>query len=456
MPILDYTGANSGLFVHLGSGIARINSYEALGKTTLANDLQSLLTTYGLTWLPHEGIAAQYEQFRDNITQIRETIASYIDRRLVDYNKVLKPLGLYEGSSTEETLINLKKAMKEDNQTVKACLCSISSPTYKSTNYGNGKLYNSLILDGFNPPLQNGYSDYFYSETVSQLCVPSEKMVLECVSDSWRDGLPIGGELWKWNGGNQFSALDVRDEGSGAGPSIQTVDSSSENMLSNPSFDTWSNSSSAPSGWTKSGTLSRSSIPLYSGYSCAFNGTGSLSQKISSFSLQSRRCYFVGFSARSLFGGPVPGVNVYFSLSGSSFLPGPQASLDCSTFSGTAWKQCGAFVITPSLISSDINATVYCSGPGVIVDSLCVVPVQYHGGLTVAIQSGSNPFQIGDKITFDVSNNQAGKFQNFFRKWYKTQLPSVNSSSTQGTFLTLLMLQLFSSGQETISDTLVS
>jgi hypothetical protein len=455
MPVIDYTGANSGLFVHLGALISRINSYQAVGNTTLPADLSSLLTAFGVVWLPEEGIAAYYEGLRDSVTNWRQGLAGWGDRRLLDFDRVLRPVGLPAGSGVPETLIALRRAMRDDAQTVRACLCGAGSPSYAAANRGNGKAWITTTLDGFNAPVAGGIADWSYDGQATQMTVPSETMTLECVADSVMDGMPRGGEAWRWWGHPDNGPLDVRSEGSGEGPGLLTADSG-ENLLANSSLDTWGDSTTAPSAWTKTGSVSRNStVRLHSsGYAATFGGSGSLAQRIAAGNVQGRRRYWIGFSARAA--SALPGVSVTLGLSGTGFAPGSQASIDGAALAANTWSQAGAFVTLPSPAPSDLTITLATTGGGVTVDGLTMAPAIYHGGLGLAVQGGSTVWQRGDRITWSVTNNQAGKFQDYFRRWYRCQLPAVAGPPAQGTFLTLLMLLMPSSGAETIADTLVA
>jgi hypothetical protein len=455
MPILDYTGANTGLFVHAGAIIARINSYQAVGNTTLPADLADLLAAFGTTWLPEEGVASYYDGLRDSVTGWRQGLASYADRRLLDFETVLRPMGLPVGSGLPEALIALRRAMRDDAQSVKACLCGVGAPAYASANRGNGKAWLTTTLDGFNAPVAGGLADWSYDGEATQLAVPSETMTLECVADSVMDGMPKGGEAWRWWGHPDHGPLDVRSEGSGEGPGLLTADRG-ENLLSNGSLDTWGDSGSAPSGWSRIGSVTRNStVRLHgTGYAATFGGAGSLTQRIPAGSVQGRRRYWIGFSARAA--AALPGVSVQLRLEGTDFAPGSVAQIDGSTFVADTWKQTGAFVTLPSPVPADLQAVASCTAGGVTIDGLTVAPAVYHGGLGAAVQSGSTVWQRGDRITWSVTNNQAGKFQDFWRRWYRCQLPCVAGTPAQGTFLTILLLQIFSQGVETIADTLVA
>src|SRR5262249_45274602 len=119
MPAIVYTGPG-GLFTRLGVLISRINSYGALGTTTLPADLAAVLAGLGTSWLPSEGVAARYESMRDDVTAWRRGLARFCDRILTDRDTVQVPLGLTNASQAQ-VLAALIRRMRDDGQTVKAC-----------------------------------------------------------------------------------------------------------------------------------------------------------------------------------------------------------------------------------------------------------------------------------------------------------------------------------------------
>jgi hypothetical protein len=452
MPVIDYDGAAAGVFTHLGAIIARINSYRALGQTTLPADLLTLVTSFGVTWLPPEGIAGQYEGFRDAVTGLRQGLAGFADRRLLDLETVTRPLGLQPGAGIEETLLALRKAMRDDSETVRACACAAGAVAYHASNEGDGRVWVTSILDGFNAPVSGGISDWSYDGKASEMMVPGETMTLECVADAGADGLPEGGEAWSWNGAPDHGPLDVRNEGSGVGPGMQTANSG-YNLMQNGSLDSWSSATKA-SAWTNAaGTPARTTDAAAGGYAAALGSGTTLTQPVPSGTLQGRRRYFLGFLAKAA--AALPGASVSLSLQGTGFAPGSQASLDGATLS-SSWSHAGAFVTVPSPVPSDLRVQLEVAGGTVTVDECVLAPAVYHGGVGVAVQGGTVPWQRGDRATFSVTNDEAGKFQNFFRKWYRAQLPSVAGPPAQGMLLTLLMLMMPSQGVETISENLVA
>lgn len=426
---LSYTN----VFGDLGKLIARLNSYATLGGTTLPADLLVLLTQFGTRWLPPEGIASYYAGLQGNVASWRQGVAAFADRRLLDNDTVLTPLGLSPSAGLDAVLAALQKQMTLDGQTVKACSCTLGAMTPAAGNAGNGQAWATLVMDGFNPPVLGALASYLYAGVQSQLCVPSETMTLSCIADSILDGTSEGAEAWSWTGGPQYPDLDTRAEGSGAGPGVSTAHG--QDLLSNGSLEDWS--SSVPVGWTlATGTLVEDTTTfLRGGSSARFTGDGStvllMSQPVSPGVLQGKRRYHVGLAMRSD-GTPAPAtLRVYFSGTGYA-VTGESLSVPGGSFPG-AWTLYSFFLNTPAPIPADwaLNVSIdgVPAGVNVWFDSLSLAPAVYHGGVGLAITSGSSPWQRGDRLTFSVANNGAGLFQSFFRRHYLVQLPSVNTAS---------------------------
>jgi len=90
------------------------------------------------------------------------------------------------------------------------------------------------------------------------------------------------------------------------------------------------------------------------------------------------------------------------------------------------------YINLPSDIPSDLKLVIKVTGTltssaRVLVDNLAFGPVTYFGGAHVVLSSGRDKWLKDDKITWTVTNNDAGVIQTFFRKAYSLQLPSSGS-----------------------------
>jgi hypothetical protein len=458
---LSYTGG-TGLFTHLGKIIGRINSYTSFSSSTLAADQTALFNAFASLWLPTGGIASVYKNFQDGISTDRRTLAGFANARLTDPATVLTQFSapLSGTAGVASVVPALQRQMVLDGQTVKASMVTVGAVTPLAGNAGNGTAFVTRELDGYNPPVQGAAANPLYTGWQSQMCAPAETMTLECVQDNSSGGLNSGSEIWQWTGGTSYPAMDWRPEGSGSGPTLYS-DQGSGNLTFNGNFINWSGS--LPVNWAAVGAsgISRASaadkfLPDYTAGAVLFSGDGFTSMRLSQAvgnGLSGRRKYSATFAVKAT-GATSGTVRVGFLDGGSGYLDFPAASL------GSTYQYLQVFHNVPSPVPNNyacgVSVVGLNDGASVWVGSASLAPTTYHGGVGVNLVAGSTPWQRGDRLTFTVANDQAGKFQDFFRAWYKAQLPSVYSGASQGTALTLPFLLLASQGAEGISDALVS
>ncbi len=430
----------SEVFGDLGKLISTINSYKSIATTDLPADLAALIAQFDDRWLPEEGIAATFEGLKGSITSWRQTLGGYCDRRLLDFDSVGTFLSLDRGASVQTIVAALRRKMVTDSETVLKCVATVGSVTAASGNAGNGTAYVTSILDGYNPPVVDGQANVAYNGLTTEMTVPSETMTLECLADSATHGLTEGAEQFSLTGGPVYSGLDYRAEGSGRGPAMVVADAGN-NLLQNGNLEYWS--SNIPASWSlTSGTAGTHLLQetgasnIYRGTSSAkFAGAGTtirISQSISPSRMQGRRRYFVGCAIKA--SATDSGATFKVRFSGTGYSEGSDLISVAGSGFPTSWTRYGFFVTMPAPIPSDwalvVEALTLDTGKILYVDSLAVTPAIYHGGVGIALVAGSSRWLKGDRLTFTLANDDAGKFQTFFRKHYRAQLPSVASSET--------------------------
>src|SRR5262245_32954113 len=285
---LDYTGVNTGLFYRVGRILKAINAYLAQATTAMPAELKNIIDPYELADipLPIEGLASTYEGFKGQIVSIRQQLAAYADRALLDRDTTLVPLGVLT-ADLAAVLPALHQAMRNDSQTVDRSTVTVGAVTPHAQNRGNGTVLVTKVLDGFNPPVQGGLADLNYNGLDSELAVPAETMTLECIADSGRDGLQEGSEQFSWKGAIRNEDLSWQPEGSGEGPGVQVMNSSA--LVTDGTFENWGGTGdNTPSNWTLVGTTAagthvfREAGPtnVYRGtYSLRLTGDGTLADR---------------------------------------------------------------------------------------------------------------------------------------------------------------------------------
>ncbi|OGT57676.1 MAG: hypothetical protein A3E01_02760 [Gammaproteobacteria bacterium RIFCSPHIGHO2_12_FULL_63_22] len=441
---IDYDGANNGLFTHIGSIIQRINAYEIYSDTTFPADLQVVIEKFqaGDKDKEIEGIVAAYEGFKSNVDGWASSLAGFITRRITA-EEIVRELKM-ETNGIAAVLAELIRRMNEDNETVEPCAVTLSSVSADAINNGNGVVITTRRLDGYTKPGSNMAAHQQYNELPTELAVPGETMTLECVADSQRDGRPEGQESFRWHGELENLSLAHPTEGSGNGPTLQTLNASS--LVNNRDFETFS--SNAPSRWDiDSGTAGThifqdtSAGDFFRGESALrFDGqlsqtTIQISQSLSVSALRPLRRY-VGAVWYKASEEPASGdaSTLTIQLQGTGLtLSSTEKIVIQSINYATVWTLAYFKINLPAVIPDDIELAIkttnLTSGMSIWIDSLAFGPMTYHGGVGAVIVAGDDRFMRGDRFTFTVANDQLGTFQDFFRRHYGIQLPS-NATST--------------------------
>ena len=73
----------------------------------------------------------------------------------------------------------------------------------------------------------------------------------------------------------------------------------------------------------------------------------------------------------------------------------------------------------------ELHVTFNSAGAGdCVFDQLVITPCEYLAGVSIAVFGGPEKWLVGVTITIPLSNNNAGLFQNFFRRAFRIQLPT--------------------------------
>lgn len=436
---IDYTDASAGLFTHIGKIVKRINNYEGYPDSTLPADYTSIsdILQAGGQDAVAEGLVSSYDGFKSSVDGWRNTLLGYCTKRLKDPTTVIQQLKLYT-DDLATVLAKLITQMSIDGKTINKSTVSLGSVTAAAANQGNGTVLVSKVLDGYSKPTRNTPAHNLYAGVDSELAVPSETMTLICVADSENDGRTEGQESFQWFGETENNHLSYKQEGSGQGPTIQTVQAAT--LLSNLDFETFS--TNTPGSWTidngTAGThiFAESTNYYHGAKAIKFLGTGAqavigISQAFSISQLRPLRRYLCTVRYKAS-GVPANGA-ILIQPTGTGFTAGSTEKIAVAAGAfPTSWTLGYFFINLPAIIPSDFSLAVtitstLSNGTAVYFDNMAFAPVEWHGGVNLGVVAGSTRFMRGDKFTFTVANDSAGVFQEFFRRGYGVQLPSSGS-----------------------------
>jgi len=440
---ISYDDASTGIFTHIGKLIKYLNAYEGWGDTDLPAGKLAILNAFqaGDMDAAVDGLVSDYDGFITAIDGWRSRLADRATKRLQDETSVVNELNL-PSSAIDDILFELSHQMSRDSKTIDRSTATVGTITAVAGNIGNGTILVSKVLDGYSRPGFDMSSHPLYNGVDSELVVPAETMTFTCVTDSQRNGVPEGAESFDWSGEiGGSSPFSLKAEGSGRGPAIQVLNAST--LISNGSFEntTLSGSGYYPNGWTTTGTvgthINRDTGNVYRGtYSLKFSGDGAQAniQVLQAFTIsrlrpKKRYCCSIRYKASGV---PAAG-NILVHCTGTGYTASSSEKVDIAAGSfSTSWAHAYFFINLPDPIPTDFSLIVkigstLSNGTHVYFDSLAFGEVSWHGGLGAVAIAGSTRFMAGDKFTCAVSNNGAGVFQEFFRRYYRRQLPSSGS-----------------------------
>lgn len=395
-----------------------------------------------------DGVPSLFDGFKDAVIAWSDALAGKVDERLIHRVTVLSELpGVGNSTALQDVLVELYRDMIDQAQSIKLNTVTLGSATADSGNTGNGTVMNDKVLDGVSVPFDGGFANLEWKGTNSELCVASETMTLTCISDEDTDGLPAGEEIFLWEGEAQpDTPLGWKTEGSGVSLSIPTLNA--HNLISNRNFESWS--ANVPESWdldngTAGTHISQETLAsnVYRGDSAAkFSGDGAeatiqISQTIPLRLLTPNRRYLLTCFVRGSAAIAAGTLTIQFESPSGGYTAGStekitMSSSDLST--QTTYGREEFYFTVPNKIPDDLELVVKITGTltsakDVWVDSLAFGPVEWGGGLNVAIVAGSIQFVRGDRFTFTVANDDIGAFQEYFRKRHRFQFPS-NASPT--------------------------
>lgn len=419
------------LWNDLGLLIGRLNAFATLAQGNLDAGLLRITNNF-IAKESLEGIYGTYDGFGATFTGLRTALAAFADVRLLNVDRVLRELQLDDSASVDDTIEALGLRMQEDNVTLNRSVVTLGSVTADQNNYGNGIVLLTKVLDGVTAPGVGFPSHSHYNGVDSELAVPSEGMIFVCVADAEADGLSEGAEEFSWRGTPDSGQLSWEPEGSDEGPGVTAAGGLS--VLTGGDMESFS--ANVPTGWDldsgAAGThVFQDATTRFRGASALrLRGDGTttiqLSQTLSSILTPRKRYALV---ARVRASSQPAGATLTIQFAGTSYTAAASEKISVAgaSFSLNQWALSNAWINVPGFLHDDFELRISVAGLPVGVDvwldDVFVVEATYHAGVGLVVVPGSSPFLRADQFDWPVSSVE-GTFQQFFRRWWKSMLPS--------------------------------
>jgi len=389
-----------------------------------------------------DGLGTLFNSVKDTQVGTINVVAGQIDRILNDPVLVREELiGLSQSAGFEEVLEELIADMIAESETVLRSTVTLGSVTANAGNSGNGTVLVDKVLDGFSAPHPGWAANLDYEDLDSEIS-RSETMTLTCTQDEDSDGIPQGEEVFVWEGQQiQVDAFDWRTEGSGTNVSVPSL--ASYSIIANGNFEAFD--SNVPESWDLDSGVAGTNVvqegtgaDVYRGsYALRFDGDGAtatikISQTLPANSLTPGRRYCLAAMVKGTAATGAGTLTIQFESPSGEYTAGgtEQIVMNAAALSAQTTYGLEYFYFTiPAKVPADMELVIKVTGTltnakSVWVDSLCFGPVLYGNGVNVVVIPGSDQFTRRDRFSFTVTNNYLGKFQTFFGKRYRVQLPS--------------------------------
>lgn len=441
---LDYVTANTGVFYRIGELIKILNAHTTLPATTLPAELKAIADPFEAADLTPQ-INTLYDVFageQNNQVTLRQQLAGYADTVLSDPVNVLPFLNLTTADLAGDFFEALWAKMVTDTKTVDRSTVSLGSVTAGGSNVGNGTVILTKVLDGVTPPLSGVPSLFHYLGVDSELAV-NETMIFEVTADS-AGGATSGSESVRWAGGIQQVPFSYLTEGSGEGPTLTVAgtggiitDGEFENFTVTDTPDSWT----ITAGAVTTNIAQETSTTYRSGSALKMLATGiaaiTVTQDLTNV-MTPGQSYMMTLYLKCSSAAPTNGdftATITYTKadgSGSGTVSGAISVGHAALTTSFALKS--ALQQLPLRDMSAVTLTLSWSGTptntkNLFIDCVALTPVTYHGGIGAVVVPGSTDFVKGDRFTAAITNDQAGTFQEFFRRQYGVQLRSTGGGT---------------------------
>lgn len=429
-------------FSIVGSYLDKINDYFMYYATLDDDkgDIDFLFAGENLVRLG-DGLTEDYNDFKSEVSGWISTLISRISAVLTDEELIGQNFSFGQTATLDLVWPALIHDMNENSESVDESTSTVGVIEYDTQNTEIGVLVTGTTLDGVTPPMAGAPIIREYAGLTTQLTPDDEILTLTCTSDS-ETGATRGSETFQITGTLAGSdPFSPGGENVGQLGSIQAADNAGNQYLSNGGFDSWTDG--LPDNWsggTAGECFEESTTVVYgSGSSLKTlqeDDTLALLQTLSGSLLVRKKAYFLSvWAAKDTDVATDQSLSLLIGDDGGAF-----ASLNFAPTT-TNWENFTTQFLVPDEIEGDIKlylqstTDLSSSNDPVIVDNIVIVPCDYFSGVALAVFSGPDKFLIGDQIRVPLSNDSDGKFQAFFRKAYKVQLPTSGSATIPETLI---------------------
>lgn len=456
---------HDGLFAVIGKFVKTINTVNGYvsALNSAEDEIFAILEDEGLQryYADPINIPAQFDSFQGQVAQWIAYLITNVQNILVDRDYVIDQLNLFNFTVTD-VLNALYDYMIDNSETIKSSVVSLDSAdvdktivsvssafqaialTYTEKTHGivannNGGEFNPVlmcyrILDGVNSPGNNVSAHLRYDGIESQLAQTST-VYAEVISNS-----SIGGETAQlFSGVSAVQPYQILTENPGNGNSIQNIESNNL-ITTNFDFSEW-NVTDTPLGWSMSGTVTTDYKDL--------SGTGNgplrintqgvtASQQVTGLQHNTAYVFAVKWGVGHTSGASSNRIGIRLKkASGTSVVAQVTLEVDDTASEGDAIIYL-PFRLPVSVDLTDLWVEIEYDQEGGTSDDINIfkavlAPMVYFNGLawawwapyhTTAIK---DYVQLGHLNSIEVSNNNNGVFQTFFRRAFAVQLPTADS-----------------------------
>lgn len=444
---LDFTDSTGNLFNRLGKLFKQFEDAETYQKTTLDSAFVDVFGQYNADAELIEGGFDEFSSSRDAAGGIKDDALARAETTVI---KMVNDDNRQPLDDIDTALVELIRQMNAGTETVDASTPGISTSPDASNN-GDG-LVLSAVENGKGETLEN---------------VLAEDVVLDCTSDSQpgRGNLVVGSEIFTAQGELDVdkSSFEFPKGTNGATQipvSNPAVGPSTDNFLTNSDFEDFT-VADTPDSWVldigAAGVGIRETSTAFSGTKALeFRGDGAELTRISQ-SLRAapatqgffepERRYALAFQVRVSVAPSAGVLRVSLRETSSGAQIGDAITVDLTTV-GIVYVSKSVQIKTPDPLSDTIFivielTTALETGKGVFIDHMALTEmIQHENGPLFAIFPGAVKWLVADRVTAAVTNDRAGKFQEFFERAF--------DMSDKG-----LLLPSDNVGGETILDTLI-